>query len=73
MIVFEGKPEDLAKCKESYTGKYLVAKTEYKHSKDVSANVPAIYIKSDMFYFFILNPNIIATQPLAGVSPGFIK
>ena len=23
MIVFEGKPEDLAKCKESYTGRYL--------------------------------------------------
>jgi excinuclease ABC subunit A len=22
-IVFEGKPEELAKCKESYTGKYL--------------------------------------------------
>jgi excinuclease ABC subunit A len=26
MIVFEGKPEDLAKCKESYTGKYLASK-----------------------------------------------
>jgi excinuclease ABC subunit A len=25
-IVFEGKPEDLAKCKESYTGRYLVNK-----------------------------------------------
>ena len=25
-IVFEGKPEDLAKCKESYTGRYLAAK-----------------------------------------------
>jgi len=25
-IVFEGKPEDLAKCKESYTGKYLAPK-----------------------------------------------
>jgi excinuclease ABC subunit A len=25
-IVFEGKPEDLAKCRESYTGKYLVSK-----------------------------------------------
>lgn len=25
-IVFEGKPEDLARCKESYTGKYLSAK-----------------------------------------------
>jgi excinuclease ABC subunit A len=26
MIVFEGKPEDLVKCKESYTGKYLSSK-----------------------------------------------
>lgn len=26
MIIFEGKPEDLAKCKESYTGKYLAPK-----------------------------------------------
>ncbi len=26
MIIFEGKPEDLAKCKESYTGKYLASK-----------------------------------------------
>jgi excinuclease ABC subunit A len=25
-IVFEGKPEDLAKCKESYTGRYLASK-----------------------------------------------
>jgi excinuclease ABC subunit A len=25
-IVFEGKPEELAKCKESYTGKYLSSK-----------------------------------------------
>ena len=25
-IVFEGKPEDLVKCKESYTGRYLAAK-----------------------------------------------
>ena len=25
-IVFQGKPEDLAKCKESYNGKYLVSK-----------------------------------------------
>ena len=25
-VVFEGKPEDLAKCKESYTGKYLASK-----------------------------------------------
>jgi excinuclease ABC subunit A len=25
-VVFEGKPEDLAKCKESYTGKYLAPK-----------------------------------------------
>jgi len=25
-IIFEGKPEDLAKCKESYTGKYLAPK-----------------------------------------------
>jgi excinuclease ABC subunit A len=25
-IVFEGKPEDLAKCKKSYTGKYLESK-----------------------------------------------
>ena len=25
-VVFEGKPEDLAKCKESYTGRYLVKK-----------------------------------------------
>ena len=25
-IVFEGKPEDLAKCKESYTGRYLAPK-----------------------------------------------
>jgi excinuclease ABC subunit A len=25
-IVFEGKPEDLAKCKTSYTGRYLVSK-----------------------------------------------
>jgi excinuclease ABC subunit A len=25
-VVFEGKPEDLAKCKKSYTGKYLVPK-----------------------------------------------
>lgn len=24
-------------------------------------------------YFFVLNPNIIATQPLAGVSPGLLK
>jgi hypothetical protein len=24
-------------------------------------------------YFFILNPNIIDTQPLAGVSPGWLK
>jgi len=26
LIVFEGKPEDLAKCKASYTGKYLAPK-----------------------------------------------
>jgi excinuclease ABC subunit A len=26
LVVFEGKPEDLAKCKESYTGKYLAPK-----------------------------------------------
>jgi len=26
LIVFEGKPEELAKCKESYTGKYLAPK-----------------------------------------------
>ncbi len=26
MIVFEGKPEDLIKCKASYTGKYLASK-----------------------------------------------
>jgi excinuclease ABC subunit A len=26
MVLFEGKPEDLVKCKESYTGKYLSAK-----------------------------------------------
>ena len=26
LVVFEGKPEDLAKCKESYTGKYLASK-----------------------------------------------
>ncbi|HEY5470673.1 MAG TPA: excinuclease ABC subunit UvrA [Bacteroidales bacterium] len=26
LIVFEGKPEELAKCKTSYTGKYLAAK-----------------------------------------------
>jgi excinuclease ABC subunit A len=25
-VVFEGKPEDLARCKESYTGRYLVSK-----------------------------------------------
>jgi excinuclease ABC subunit A len=25
-VVFEGKPEDLAKCKKSYTGKYLAGK-----------------------------------------------
>jgi excinuclease ABC subunit A len=25
-IIFQGKPEDLAKCKDSYTGKYLVSK-----------------------------------------------
>lgn len=25
-VVFEGKPEDLVKCKESYTGRYLAAK-----------------------------------------------
>jgi excinuclease ABC subunit A len=25
-VVFEGKPEDLAKCRESYTGKYLAPK-----------------------------------------------
>jgi len=25
-VVYEGKPEDLAKCKESYTGKYLAPK-----------------------------------------------
>jgi excinuclease ABC subunit A len=25
-IIFEGKPEDLAKCKESYTGRYLAPK-----------------------------------------------
>jgi excinuclease ABC subunit A len=25
-VVFEGKPEDLAKCKESYTGRYLAPK-----------------------------------------------
>jgi excinuclease ABC subunit A len=25
-VVFEGKPEDLAKCKESYTGQYLALK-----------------------------------------------
>jgi len=25
-IVFEGRPEDLAKCKQSYTGKYLLPK-----------------------------------------------
>ena len=25
-VVFEGKPEDLAKCKESFTGKYLASK-----------------------------------------------
>ena len=25
-VIFEGKPEDLAKCKESYTGKYLAPK-----------------------------------------------
>jgi excinuclease ABC subunit A len=25
-VVFEGKPEDLARCKESYTGKYLAPK-----------------------------------------------
>ncbi len=24
-VVFEGKPEDLAKCKKSYTGQYLVS------------------------------------------------
>jgi excinuclease ABC subunit A len=26
MIVFEGKPEGLVKCRESYTGKYLASK-----------------------------------------------
>jgi hypothetical protein len=26
-----------------------------------------------IFYFLILNPNIIATQPLAGVSPGLLN
>jgi excinuclease ABC subunit A len=26
LVVFEGKPEDLAKCKESYTGRYLAPK-----------------------------------------------
>ena len=25
-IVFQGKPEELARCKESYTGKYLATK-----------------------------------------------
>ena len=25
-VVFEGKPEDLAKCRKSYTGKYLAPK-----------------------------------------------
>jgi excinuclease ABC subunit A len=25
-IVFEGKPEDLVKCKESFTGRYLINK-----------------------------------------------
>ena len=32
-----------------------------------------IIYKPDWFYFFILNPNIIETQPLAGVSPGALK
>lgn len=31
------------------------------------------YFVIDIFYFFILNPNIIATQPLAGVSPGLLN
>jgi excinuclease ABC subunit A len=30
MIVFEGKPEDLAKCSASYTGKYLASKLPRK-------------------------------------------
>jgi excinuclease ABC subunit A len=29
-VVFEGKPEDLVKCKESYTGKYLAPKLAKK-------------------------------------------
>jgi excinuclease ABC subunit A len=28
-VVFEGKPEDLVKCKESYTGRYLAGKLKY--------------------------------------------
>jgi excinuclease ABC subunit A len=27
-VVFEGKPEDLAKCKKSYTGMYLAPKLQ---------------------------------------------
>jgi excinuclease ABC subunit A len=33
-VVFEGKPEDLAKCKESYTGRYLAPKLG-KHIKNL--------------------------------------
>jgi excinuclease ABC subunit A len=29
-VVFEGKPEDLAKCNKSYTGKYLAPKLKIK-------------------------------------------
>jgi excinuclease ABC subunit A len=32
-IVFEGKPEDLAKCKKSYTGKYLAPKLKPEYHK----------------------------------------
>jgi excinuclease ABC subunit A len=30
-VVFEGKPEDLVKCKESYTGRFLAGKLGKKH------------------------------------------
>jgi excinuclease ABC subunit A len=30
-VVFEGRPEDLIKCKESYTGRYLAPKLAKKH------------------------------------------
>jgi excinuclease ABC subunit A len=39
-VVFEGKPEELAKHKSSYTGRYLSLKLD-KKSRDVASNVSA--------------------------------